>query len=75
MSEWQPIETAPKDGLGFGPMLLCGHVDSRWIRFGRWDPMGRRWLYSGTNERSQWSMKEGDAPTHWMPLPSPPTED
>lgn len=61
MSEWQPIETAPRDGtpiLAYNSMLgsyntaylngefPCGF----WGRLGQWYPQ----------------------PTHWMPLPPPP---
>jgi hypothetical protein len=72
MSDWQPIETAPT-----GPhQLLCAHDTKKWIRFGKRLPgMGDAWYYSGTNERSQWSMIQGDEPTHWMPMPKLPTTD
>jgi hypothetical protein len=53
-------------------MVLCGHSEKRWIRMGRYYGELKRWYYSGTNERSQWAQVEGDAPTHWMPLPAPP---
>jgi hypothetical protein len=66
MSEWQPIETVPKDGtavLIYCPTENC-IVSSRWRQDGddgRWygtDPMGRlNWI---------------QLPTHWMPLPAPP---
>ena len=66
MSEWQPIETAPKDGSkilahmrdndDLGPLILIWH-DERWIV--SWD---------NTDITEHW----GDIPTHWMPLPSPP---
>lgn len=70
MSEWQDIATAPPKGT----QMILGHATKRWIRFGRQLPgHGSRWYYSGTNERSQWSMTEGDEPTHWMPLPEAPT--
>jgi hypothetical protein len=62
---WQPIETAPKDGtwvLGYFPMLgvsqmkwfSYGSYTEHWMRFGGWTPV--------------------DNPTHWMPLPEPPHE-
>lgn len=66
--EWQPIETAPK-GLG---QLILGHAEQRWIRFGRYYPEFRKWYYSGTNERQQYSETEGGVPTHWRPIPTLP---
>lgn len=69
---WRPIESAPKDGVGFGPTLILSHAEKRWIRFGRWFPQGRCWYYSGTNERSQYNQVAGDEPTHWMPMPPLP---
>lgn len=65
MSEWQPIETAPKDGtriLMFHPRD-DGDVNIRmawWVvdRFG-----GHGWSFPS------WS-----GPTHWMPLPEPPND-
>lgn len=74
MSEWQPIETAPKgDPRVIGPQLILGHEVHKWVRFGRYYTFGNVWYYSGTSERSQYSMVEGDAPTHWMPMPTPPS--
>lgn len=67
MSEWQPIETAPKDGtniLVFTPKgkaragVVCG------IHCGWW-----------TTLFDEWTTSDGDCemdPTHWMPLPEPP---
>ncbi len=68
MSEWQPIETAPKNFA----QLICGHNQHKWVRFGRFEPILKRWYYSGTSERSQWAQIEGDEPTHWMPIPKAP---
>ena len=73
MADWQPIETAPRDGLKVtSHTFLLAHADEKWIRFGKWYVQEGCWYYSGTNERSQWAQVRGDAPTHWMPLPEPP---
>jgi len=57
MSEWQPIETAPKDG----EILLSGQwLSGTWeVRIGRW--LVHRWPFVGEGQ-----------PTYWMPLPDPP---
>lgn len=66
MSEWQPIETAPRDGT---EILCCECVE---IFIGFW---------SGNNVDGYWDSYEEGAhyidsysPTHWMPLPEPPKE-
>lgn len=71
MSEWQPIETAPKDGTqvlitdGTG---LCAVAS--------WEDYAAE-LYDGVGWRDAGDMGWGGtvyhAPTHWMPLPSPPS--
>ena len=67
---WRPIsEFEPSHPM---QQVLCGHSEKKWIRFGFRETILKRWYYSGTNERSQWSQIEGDAPTHFMPLPTPP---
>jgi hypothetical protein len=71
MSEWQPIEKAPKDGTvillyrdhapwdvrGYGHWEDCGGGICGWVTNGFFDPPGNLGLA---------------APTHWMPLPEPP---
>ena len=87
MSDWQPIETAPKDGT---TVLLAapGRVTA-----GEWCP--EQWLtasdyhmttgeYLGRSETGEcipayWCSWDGGftdecAPTHWMPLPDAPKE-
>lgn len=66
MSDWRPIETAPKDGtrlLGYYPQ------NEDYIRVGviQWmKPRGYdyHWTWDGS-----WMP---DDPTHWQPLPEPP---
>ena len=71
--DWHLIETFPTDAKWqMATMVLCCHSEKRWIRFGRYYGEMKRWYYSGTNERSQWAQVEGDAPTHWQPIPPLP---
>lgn len=85
-SEWRPIEEAPKDGTPLwlypGCLLawwefgdeawLCGHLPlTDDMKIGAWPEEGERHtgpfycLYYHT-----WMRQE---PTHWMPLPPPPS--
>jgi hypothetical protein len=68
-AQWQPIETAPKDGT---TILLFRHLKS-WnvIGYGHWEDLRgvSGWLSYGLNEPPG---NLGLAhPTHWMPLPAP----
>jgi len=66
MSEWQPIETAPKDGTEI-LIFVDGHREVSHFEAGE---TGWPWVdYSGT---SAWRI---DLPTHWMPLPAPPASE
>ena len=64
MSEWQPIETAPKDNksiLGYHPFS----TGSFRILTMLWDRNYRTWR---ADVHSYIHFK----PTHWMPIPDPP---
>lgn len=76
MSDWQPIETAPKDEKA--TIII---TDGETVECAEWSDWGKRWLAStGTMKVWEGSDERGglaDAqcnPTHWMPLPEPPTE-
>jgi len=70
---WRPINEADKDGMRVSSKtFILAHAEKKWIRFGKWYVQEGCWYYSGTSERSQWAQVRGDAPTHFMPLPSPP---
>jgi hypothetical protein len=56
MSEWQPIETAPKDDIDV--LVLCG--DDIFIG-----------SFCGTMWWIEQTFYEKREPTHWMPLPKP----
>lgn len=62
---WQPIETAPKDG---SQILLYGRVDSdrAFRHIGFWSERWNDWL----DMTMSFSV-----PTHWMPLPAPPESE
>jgi len=71
-SGWQPIETAPKDGTNV--LLLDVHGNYR-IGGYQLNYQNRKW---GTGwEGCDWDFKIDfdPQPTHWMPLPPPPTEE
>jgi hypothetical protein len=76
--DWQPIKTAPKDGTEFIAWgYYNGTIDSMpsgptWT--------GLRWWVDHQYPKGIWSqtlpgpMRSGSFhPTHWMPLPAPPT--
>jgi hypothetical protein len=71
--EWQPIETAPKDGVWI--LVSCPE------KIGNVQGTGMAIARAAPHELSGWEMDNYDslgwtplfnAPTHWMPLPEPP---
>lgn len=73
MSEWQPIETAPKDGtkiMVYCPWFgVCGPAqwdDDRYAKKPR-----PYWTHWGSGIWGVSRVRE-DQPTHWMPLLQPP---
>jgi hypothetical protein len=63
VTEWQPIETAPKDGTrillsGLSPDGLGGRLEA----------IGISYFING-----EWEDWQDDMPTHWMPLPKQPS--
>lgn len=83
MSEWQPIETAPKDGswiwgYGDGEQFKCRWHDKRLPApddYGHDAGWGDRTGLcnpgnSAIHQDYQWPPL--NQPSHWMPLPEPP---
>lgn len=77
MSEWQPIETAPKDGrevvlavafrAGISKGVLVGHYMGGGHCIEDHPPIDAGWYF--------WNgcmFDEAAKPTHWMPLPHHP---
>ena len=68
MSEWQPIETAPRDGTFV--LLFLPHIET--VRTGYWSHMtGKGWMI---NWASTYRTSVDGPVTHWQPLPDPPAE-
>lgn len=67
MSEWKPIETAPKDGTWF--LVIDPDSSMCWAPYGfcSWQTD-----YSGHSYWAEEDTSEEIQPTHWMPLPDPP---
>lgn len=70
MSEWQPIETAPKDGT---LILLTGHdyndtSKPRHYVSAWWSSAYNHFTYEDSE------VSEIYTATHWRPLPEPPTQ-
>lgn len=64
MSEWQPIETAPR-----GVMLLFADMNAEWVKL--WAFCG--WRHEGLSGNFV-QMPDGTArsATHWTHIPQPP---
>jgi hypothetical protein len=60
---WQPIETAPKD------QAVVLWVPRRYPHV----VIGEHWAHSDELTWGWWTQSSRVEPTHWMPLPLPPT--
>jgi len=63
--EWQPIETAPKDGTEFLAWYPPDDGDDGFFDIADWIEMPK------FVNADSWT-RGGLDPTHWMPLPEPP---
>ena len=72
---WQPIETAPKDGTKIIVWTVHDEVEvSEWFRTtGDEYVEAEGGLYRKEN-KLYYEGWNGNKPTHWMPLPPPPTD-
>lgn len=74
MSEWQAIETAPKNPTGesYGPWILV---------FYRYDHCAYQARFECRGDERGWYAKNiskalfGHCVTHWMPRPNPPKQE
>ena len=68
MTEWQPIETAPKDGTKvlLGRFSGTGTDHDGRVRVDWYRQLGDSYIGWGDFNMRYWP------PTHWMPIPPPP---
>lgn len=66
MSQWQPVESAPKDGT----LILAFLPESALMKivFARWDDEFACWY----DDKGESAFPIDVEVTHWMPLPEPP---
>lgn len=70
--QWQPIETAPKDGTSVRLLSERGNDVGYWCDYSGREPAAKD-PESGEVLHGEWSTELGNGePTHWMPLPAPP---
>lgn len=81
MSEWQPIETAPKypiDACCGGPHFLAkcsdGYIHEVWWDFPRPGSIAYAENLPAQIQRIDANGFRTEHPTHWMPLPAPPAD-
>ncbi|WP_176928754.1 DUF551 domain-containing protein [Variovorax sp. YR634] len=65
--QWQPIETAPKDGTSILLYTSEGIIEGYWSH-NDWEQSPCHATYDGCG-----GVAINCRPTHWMPLPAPPT--
>jgi hypothetical protein len=73
MADWQPIETAPKDGTPVD--LWCVHFDKDTLPCRKPDMVfveGAGWRYSIGRVLMD-RLENVRTPTHWMPSPAAPS--
>ena len=72
MNDWQPIETAPKDGA---PIVACWPGEG-WrvhpLAVVHWDERMGEWVIGYSCGANYMATLEGAVPTHWTPLPELP---
>lgn len=66
--EWQPIETAPKDGSWILLGYFLGSGGGGHPMVAMWHSLHEKWC----DGKSTYNDKGYFSPTHWMPLPKDP---
>ena len=71
MTEWRPIETAPRNkkvdlGQAYGKGKFVRVPDCYWHR------KAKQWITKHHDRAGYSALRLPFEPTHWMPIPSPP---
>ena len=73
MSDWQPIETAPKDGTRVDLWAKQWRASDDVFIYHRFADCW--WTAGNPNRTAGWvNINAAWCATHWMPLPSPPED-
>lgn len=77
MTEWQPIETAPRDGtiiiLGkYGSVSRAAYYGRSLKAFNACAEIRFPWVFLDSTNGVNAMAADETGPTHWQPLPSPP---
>ena len=75
MHDWQPIETAPRDGTEVLLTWIEGGKPQDIVRMA-WDPKRKNGFFPGVvgmwtavGGNYTWCDANGSGPTHWAPIP------
>lgn len=88
MIQWQPIETAPRDGTEIILAIKGAGHPSHWVHIGWWNEGDSfPWRFIDTfslepngccdnesDDRTPVNGAKEESVTHWMPLPTPPEQ-
>jgi len=67
---WKTIDSAPKDGT-----CVLVYNDDGCVYAAEYDDYFGKWRFPSADQHGCGCCSgDGDAPTHWMPLPEKPTE-
>lgn len=75
MTDWQPIETAPKDGTHVLLFWRGGHQISHWRHTQHFQNGRISYDNAGWADPYGSLGRESSGPSHWMPLPDKPTQE
>ena len=74
--QWQPIESAPRDGTYILLLMVDGNVEKGYFQKSKYNAFhGFFIVNNGDYTDGGYGSDYKCEPTHWMPLPTPPQKD